>query len=99
MLKKTGATLLIAKDGREAINKFQQDNIDLVLLDILLPEIDGYEVLKELRAVNPVILVIAQTAYALSDDIKRFKEAGFTDYLTKPIGQANMYAALNKYLH
>ena len=98
MLKKTDATLLIAKDGREALNKFRQDKIDLVLLDLRLPQIDGYKVLKEIRSGNPDTLVIAQTAYAMQEDIRKFKEAGFTDYLTKPIDDGVLYNLLRKYL-
>ena len=98
LLKITDATLLIAKDGREAISKFRQEKIDLVLLDIRLPEIDGYEVLKEIRSDNPDTLVIAQTAYAMLEDIRKFKEAGFTDYLTKPIDDDHLYNLLGKYL-
>jgi two-component system, cell cycle response regulator DivK len=73
-------------------------NVDLVLLDIQMPELNGYEVLNKIRQVNPEIPVIAQTAYVMADDIKKFKETGFTDYLTKPIGQDKLYNLLNKYL-
>jgi signal transduction histidine kinase len=98
MLKKTGATLLIAKDGREALNIMDMDNVDLVLLDIRLPGIDGHAVLKEIRSDNPQTPVIAQTAYAMQEDIRKFKDAGFNDYLTKPIDDGVLYNLLRKYL-
>jgi PAS domain S-box-containing protein len=98
LLKKTGATLLIAKDGRETIKEFYRETVDLILLDIQLPEIDGYEVFREVRANNPDVPVIAQTAYAMLDDIKKFNELGFTDYLTKPIDQDRLFKLLNAYL-
>jgi PAS domain S-box-containing protein len=97
-LKKTGATLITATDGREAVNVFQQGSIDMVLLDIRLPELDGYEVLRHLRSRDPAVPVIAQSAYAMVDDIKKAGEAGFTDYLTKPIDQAKLYGMLARYL-
>jgi PAS domain S-box-containing protein len=100
LLSKTGATLLVARDGMEAVEEFQrdQDNVDLVLLDIQLPEMNGFEVLKILRTINPDLTVIAQTAYAMLEDIRRFREAGFTDYITKPISQEKLFAILDKYL-
>ena len=100
LLMKTGATILVVGDGMEAVEKFQldQDNIDLVLLDIQLPEMNGFEVLKILRTIKPDLSVIAQTAYAMLEDIRRFREAGFTDYITKPISQEKLFAILDKYL-
>jgi PAS domain S-box-containing protein len=98
LLKKTGAKVLKAKDGRESVEEFKNGSVDLVLLDIQMPELNGYEVLYKIRLVNPEIPVIAQTAYVMADDIKKFKETGFTDYLTKPIGQDKLYNLLNKYL-
>ncbi len=98
MLKKTGATLLIAKDGGGALNIMDKDNVDLVLLDLRLPGIDGYTVLKEIRSESPDTHVIAQTAFAMQEDIRKFKEAGFTDYLTKPIDDDILYSLLRKYL-
>ncbi|MFW5820094.1 MAG: ATP-binding protein [Bacteroidota bacterium] len=98
MLKKTKADLLITTDGRECLEKFRQNNVDLVLLDLRLPEIDGYQVLKEIRSTDPDAFVIAQTAYAMLDDIRKFREVGFTDYLTKPVSDEELFGTLNKYL-
>jgi PAS domain S-box-containing protein len=98
-LEKTDAILLTAKDGLETIRMFEQNNIDLVLLDIRLPEMDGFEVLRQLRLKNPEVRIIAQTAYAMLEDINKFREAGFTDYLTKPISQEKLYDMLGKYLY
>ena len=98
LLKKTNATLLVAEDGVETLRKFEKVNADLVLLDIRLPELDGYEVLKEIRSINPDTFVIAQTAYAMMDDIKKFREAGFTDYITKPVSDDELYSLLHHYL-
>jgi PAS domain S-box-containing protein len=98
LLQKTDAEVLTAKDGKETLEIFQQNNVDLVLLDLRMPEMDGYQVLKEIRSKKPDTLVIVQTAYAMQDDIRNFKEAGFNDYLTKPISDDKLFGLLNKYL-
>jgi PAS domain S-box-containing protein len=98
LLGKTGAAIQTAKDGPETVTVFQQGGFDLVLLDIRLPGMDGFEVLGEIRSVDPSIMVIAQTAYAMDTDISRVRKAGFTDYLTKPVGQNQLYTLLQKYL-
>jgi PAS domain S-box-containing protein len=97
-LKKTGATLFIARDGREALEEFQKHQVDLVLLDIQMPEMNGYEVLNELQPLGTEIPFIAQTAYAMPEDIRSFQQAGFAGYLTKPVSQAKLFGMLDKYL-
>jgi CheY-like chemotaxis protein len=77
---------------------FSRAVVDLVLLDIRLPELDGFEVLRHLRSLDLSVPVIAQSAYAMVDDVKKAMEAGFTDYLTKPIGQEKLYEILTRYL-
>jgi signal transduction histidine kinase len=97
-LEKTGCELLVATDGPEAISLFGQGKVDLVLLDIRLPGISGYDVLRHLQSRDPSTPVIAQTAYAMVDDIKKINNAGFTDYITKPIDHKQLYRLLGKYL-
>lgn len=99
LLEKTGAELITATDGRETLKMFQQHGADLVLLDIRLPELDGYQVLKEIRYCVPETIVIAQTAYAMLDEIRKFKLAGFDDYLIKPVSDDELYDLLHKYLY
>ena len=98
LLSKTGATLITAKDGRETVDEFVRDSFDLVLLDIRLPGINGYEVLKEIRMRDQEVPVIAQSAYALPADIRSFKSEGFNDYVTKPVAREKLYGLLSKYL-
>jgi CheY-like chemotaxis protein len=73
--------------GVDAVKGLQADNPDLVLLDISLPGMDGTEVLQWIREQDDLkdTPVIALTAHAMSGDREKFLEAGFNDYLTKPI--------------
>jgi CheY-like chemotaxis protein len=78
--------------GKEAVEGIPNDSSSLVLLDISLPDIDGTEVLRQLRA-NPLLQklpIIAVTAHALHGDRERFLQAGFDDYLSKPIVDVNV---------
>jgi PAS domain S-box-containing protein len=85
-VKKLGKEILTARTGAEAIEccRFNPD-IDLILMDIQIPEIDGYEATKQIRQFNKGVIIIAQTAYALSGDREKALEAGCNDYITKPI--------------
>lgn len=85
-----------AADGREALEKIRETRPDLVLLDIQMPEMDGYAVLREIRK-DPALArlrVVALTAFAMQGDRERALEAGFDDYLTKPITVAKLKTQL-----
>lgn len=97
-LVETKAKLLWAKDGLESIQLFKDNKVDLVLLDIKIPNLSGYEVVKKLKEINPEIPVIAQTAYALTGDREKILEAGCDDYLPKPIEMEAMISKINKYI-
>lgn len=89
-----------AKTGKEAIELFKENrNIDLILMDIRLPEMDGYMVTKEIRNINPKVPIIAQTAYALSGDKEKALKAGCNDYITKPIIEDHFNSLIDKYLN
>jgi len=86
ILKKTGALLLNAGDGREAIEiASSQPDIDVILMDIQLPVMDGYTSAKKIRELGLDIKIIAQTAYGLSGDMENILSSGFDDYIIKPI--------------
>jgi signal transduction histidine kinase len=99
LLQKTNAKILHASNGKEAIIKYESNkNIQLILMDIKMPEMNGIEALIELKQKNIHIPVIAQTACAFYDDIKNINEAGFTDYLLKPIISNDLFKMLYKHL-
>lgn len=86
ILADTKANILWAKNGKEAIDKtFDGSNIDIVLMDIQMPLIDGYEATAEIRKTKPSLPIIAQTAYALPHDNIKCFEVGCNDYISKPI--------------
>lgn len=86
ILEKTGASLLNASDGKEAIEAVESDpGIDVILMDIQLPVIDGYGAAKKIREIRNDVIIIAQTAYSLLGDKEKIIASGFDDYIVKPI--------------
>ncbi len=87
LLEETGSKILWAKDGNEAINMFKEyiDDIDIILMDIQMPNINGIEAAKAIKKLKKGIPVLAQTAYALDGDMEKFLDEGFDDYISKPI--------------
>ena len=98
-LRKTKATILWAKDGQEAVEMFKSNRIDLVLMDLQLPIMDGYAATREIKAINDTIPVIAQTAHVMSGEREKCLEAGCDDYLAKPIRLQILMDTLSKYLN
>ena len=91
ILEKSGVTILNAGDGLEAVN-IASDNpdIDIILLDIQLPVMDGYTVLLKIREFRKDVIIIAQTAYGLLGDKEKILNSGFNDYVIKPILAQNL---------
>jgi CheY-like chemotaxis protein len=98
-LAKTRATVLRAKNGREAIDLIRNHpEIDLVLMDIKMPVMNGIDATKLIRSFNGSLVVIAQTAYAEERDRKVYIDAGCNDLLTKPYTQSRLLKTISKYL-
>jgi PAS domain S-box-containing protein len=98
IIEKTGATIFTAGNGSGAINICnQQPDIDLVFMDIRMPGMDGYEVAKRIKAKYPFIPVVAQTAYAMPEEIRKSTIAGFDSHITKPLKQSEVFAAIKKF--
>ena len=86
LFKDYKVTLLQAYNGQEALDLLREHNdTDLILLDMRMPDMDGPTTFKELRKFNTEVKVVAQSAFALEEQIEKFKDIGFDDYLTKPI--------------
>lgn len=98
-LRKTKINVLWAKDGQEAINMCLEDeSIDIVLMDIRMPNVDGYEATLEIKKKRPNLPVIAQTAYALNSDYQKVYDSGCDDYITKPILGASLLDKMTAFL-
>jgi hypothetical protein len=85
ILKRTSAEVVRAENGQEAIDIARKMPIDLILMDIKLPIMDGYEATRKIREFNPTVPIIAQTAYVMSGEEEKTKDAGCNAYLTKPL--------------
>jgi PAS domain S-box-containing protein len=90
--------IIHARTGLEAVEACQNhQDIDLVLMDIMLPEMDGYEATRQIRKFNSQVVIIAQTAYALEGDKEKALAAGCTDYITKPTKTVELQQMIVKY--
>lgn len=98
LLKRTGVKLVWAKNGFEAIDLCNSQHIDLVLMDIRMPLLDGYEATLEIKKEHKTLPIIAQTAYALKGERERSLAAGCDNYLSKPIDSRELLSILAKYL-
>ncbi len=100
ILNSTGASVVCAGNGREAIEMLQNEEFDLVLMDIQMPEMDGFEATKIIRS-NPKyasIPIIAMTAHALNGDSERCLEAGMNAHIAKPISPDEFFRVLDHWL-
>ena len=88
-----------AKDGVEALEIYDKEYIDLVILDIMMPNLDGYELTKELRSVNKEILILMISAKQLSEDRKKGFKLGIDDYISKPIDVEELILRIKVLLH
>lgn len=90
VLRADGYSVITAKDGQEALEVMDREHIDLVVLDIMMPRMDGYEFTKTLRAVNNDLPILMVSAKQLPADRKQGFLVGTDDYMTKPIDEEEM---------
>jgi len=89
---------LVAINGLEAVQLCKDNpDIDFVLMDIKMPELNGYEATQQIRSFNKDIIIFAQTAYALPGDREKAIAAGCNDYISKPYSQAELRGLIDKY--
>ncbi len=99
LLEKSGAILLNATDGSEAVDiTINNADLDLILMDIQLPVMDGYDSTRKIREFRKDIPIIAQTAYGLLGDREKIIDSGCNDYLIKPIYEKDLIEMLIQYL-
>ncbi len=100
MLSDSGFTLLVARNGREGFEKAIAEQPDLILMDVVMPEMDGIEAVKKIREhaqlrTTPIILV---TTRGEADNVARGYAAGCTAYITKPFDSAALLAKIQTFL-
>ena len=95
-----GLTCDIVSTGMEAVNAASQKDYDIIFMDCQMPELDGFETTKKIRALEGKkknVIIIAMTAYAMKDDQVKCLEAGMNDYLSKPIDMKQLFQLISKY--
>lgn len=99
VLEKWGKEILHAKNGIEAVEVCRNNpDIDLVLMDIMMPEMYGYEATRKIREFNKDVVIIAQTAFCLAGDREKAIEAGCDDYISKPINKKLLLELIDKHI-
>ncbi|HEX2647227.1 MAG TPA: response regulator [Candidatus Dormibacteraeota bacterium] len=100
LLRSAGYELLEAVDGLEGVAAAEREQPDLILMDIQLPGIDGYEATRRIRAIPALakVPIIAVTSYALSGDEAKTREAGCDGYVAKPYSPRQLLAKIREYL-
>ena len=98
ILQKLGHSAIVAADGAEAVSKWRDGNIDVILMDVQMPEVDGFDATRRIRQLEVAekghIPIVAMTAHAMTGDRERCLEAGMDDYVSKPVDIAALQTAL-----
>ncbi len=93
-LKRAGYSVITAGDGMSGLKSARDDKPDLILLDLMLPELDGFQLCKEVRSVNPMIPILMLTALEDESDMIKGLNLGADDYITKPFSMAELIARI-----
>ena len=100
ILQRTNVKLMWAKDGKEAVDMCRENkDIDIVLMDIKMPVLDGLNAIKEIKKFRKDLPIIVQTAYAMPEDRERSFKAGSDDYLTKPLNATELFNTISKFMN
>ena len=98
-LEELDLNLIHAKNGQVAVDLVKENpNIQLILMDIRMPVLNGYEATKQIREFNTNVPIIAQTAFAMIPEQKVIIESGFTDFLSKPVEEEKLFGMIRKYM-
>jgi CheY-like chemotaxis protein len=99
LLSATSVKILHAWDGEETIKMFKNNpSIDLILMDIRMPKMDGYEATTEIRKFDQKVAIIAQTGYVFEEDKQKAKALGFNDYMCKPLNEEDLISVIVRHI-
>jgi CheY-like chemotaxis protein len=90
--------ILVARDGRQGLDMASQHQPDLILMDISLPVMDGYEATRQIRQILPSTPIIGISAHAMAGDEEKARLAGCNDYLTKPVDEDRLIQKIKEHL-
>ena len=100
LVEEFSSEILMAKNGLEAVEIYKNNpDLDLILMDMQMPYLNGYEATRQIRELNKNVIIIAQTAFALSFDRKKVIDAGCNDYISKPISIGELTSLVRKYFN
>ena len=88
----------VAKDGAQGVNSVNESLPDLILMDISLPVMDGFEATRLIRQNHPDLPIIGLSAHAMQGDADKAIQAGFTDYMTKPVDEEKLFSNIQKHI-
>ena len=98
MLKRVGAEVVLANDGLEAVDMCRENHFDIILMDLHMPRMNGFDASKKIRTFDEKTPIIALTAAVMGEDRILSKEAGMQEHLAKPIDFDELFNVINKYL-
>lgn len=100
ILEKNGFEVVTANDGLEGVETARKQRVDLVIMDLKMPKMDGYEATREIRKLKDYqsVTIIALTSYAMAEDKKKALEAGCDGHIAKPINPETFMDEIRKYL-
>jgi len=94
----SGLTVIQAENGQEAIDCYRSNHVDLILMDIRMPVLNGYEAAKVIKSLNPKLPIVALTASVMEDEFEKLRRAYFDDYLRKPVLRNDLIQSLSQFL-
>lgn len=97
VFEQKGAVVTCADNGEDALSKFKDNKYDLIVMDIMMPVMGGYEATRRIRAIDKDVLIFAMSANAFSDDVKKSLDVGMNEHLSKPLVVDDLNRALGKY--
>ncbi|MFD2724915.1 ATP-binding protein [Hyunsoonleella rubra] len=99
VLKNTGANILFANTGKMAVNTYKSNpDVDVILLDIRMPEMNGIDAMEQILKINPDAKIIMQTAYAMPDEREKCFNKGCVGFLSKPVIKEELFETLDKWI-
>lgn len=98
-IEELGCETVACSGGQEAIDAFETSPVDLVILDVMMPKVSGFQVCEDLKAKSPETVVFLLTALNESGDVERGVDAGADDFLVKPVNKAELLDRVRAHLH